>query len=502
MTNQADDPAAAAARLNAAQPIVPGSMRTTGEASGDIGLLALEKGVRGKNPAPFGQRLSEQNAARQAELGKVAGTEADLAAAQTARHAATAPMREQALNAANANTSKLQTLADTIEDRFRSKASALQDKGRFDTHLSQMKNVADKPYLAVGGQARVPGRLSPHADRAREAVSASDDVVPIIAQRQAELRAAQDELATLKASGASSLEVQKVTNRIDGIMRTPGMRASQVVEKSMNAIRDRLKTISREDGTIDAHDLYTVRKELGNYIQNAAKESASWDKRLTSGLQVELQHSIDDAIEATAPGFKAYLARYKDMSKPIDQMKVIQEIQRRSQLSSADITTGQEFLGAGRFDAALKTALQKNAAKLTPDQIQRLKAIRTDLQYGQAINGPLVKAPGSDTFQNLSIAQVIGAGSKTAHPALRLLTKPLDWVYRIGGTDESINAILTDAMLDPKLAATMLQKATPKSVQSFSEALRIRSLQSGTAAALGSSQSAPSENSRTTRVGQ
>jgi hypothetical protein len=190
------------------------------------------------------------------------------------------------------------------------------------------------------------------------------------------------------------------------------------------------------------------------------------------------------------------------MSKPIDQMKVIQEIQRRSQLSSADITTGQEFLGAGRFDAALKTALQKNAAKLTPDQIQRLKAIRTDLQYGQAINGPLVKAPGSDTFQNLSIAQVIGAGSKTAHPALRLLTKPLDWVYRIGGTDESINAILTDAMLDPKLAATMLQKATPKSVQSFSEALRIRSLQSGTAAALGSSQSAPSENSRTTRVGQ
>jgi hypothetical protein len=184
-------------------------------------------------------------------------------------------------------------------------------------------------------------------------------------------------------------------------------------------------------------------------------------------------------------------------------MKVIQEIQRRSQLSSADITTGQEFLGAGRFDAALKTALQKNGAKLTPDQVQRLKAIRTDLQYGQAINGPLVKAPGSDTFQNLSIAQVIGAGTAaSAHPALRFLTKPLDWVYKIGGTDESINAILTDAMLDPKLAATMLQKATPKSVQSFSEALRIRSLQSGTAAALGSSQSDPSESSRRTRAGQ
>jgi hypothetical protein len=487
LANQADDPAAAAARLSAAQPVVPNSARTTGEASGDIGLLALEKGVRGKNPSPFGQRLSEQNAARQAELGKLAGTEADLAAAQAARNAATSPMREQALNAANSTTSKIKTLADTIEDRFRSKASALQDKGRFDTHLSQMKAVADEPYLAVSSHARVPGRLSPHSDRAREAAAASDDTAPIIAQRQQELKAAQDELTQLKASGASALEVDKVTRRIDGIMKTPGMRASQVVEKAMKSIRERLQAISREDGTIDAHDLYTVRKELGNYIQTAAKESASWDKRLTSGLQTELQHSIDDAIEASAPGFKAYLARYRDMSKPIDQMKVIQEIQRRSQLSSADITTGQEFLGAGRFDAALKTALQKNGAKLTPDQTQRLKAIRTDLQYGQAINGPLVKAPGSDTFQNLSIAQVIGTGSTSAHPILRALAKPLDWIYKLGGTDEQISAILTDAMLDPKLAATMLQQATPKSVQSFSDALRIRALQSGTAASLGAS---------------
>jgi hypothetical protein len=498
LREQADDPAAAAAKLDAAAPIVPGSPRTTGEASGDIGILRLEKGVRGKEPAPFGQRLSEQNSARQAELSKLAGTETDIETARLARDAVTGPMREKALDAANATTQKLQTLTAEIENRFRSKASALQDKGRFDTHLAQMKNVADHPYLAVPGQARVPGRLSPHSDRAREAASASAEMPPLIAQRQTELATAQAELAQLKAVGASALEIGKVTNRIDSIMRTPGMRASQVVEKSMASIRERLKTIASEAGTIDAHDLYTVRKELGNYIQAAAKDSASWDKRLTSGLQAELQHSIDDAIEQSAPGFKAYIARYKELSKPIDEMKVIQEIQRRSQLSSADITTGQEFLGAGRFDAALKQALQKNGAKLTSDQTQRLKAIRTDLQYGQAINSPLIKAAGSDTFQNLSIAQVIGAAPTNVHPALRVLGKPLDWMYRIAGTDEAVNAILVDAMLDPKLAAQMLRQATPKSVQSFSEALRIRTLQSGVGAGLGSSQSLPSESSRMT----
>jgi hypothetical protein len=400
MANQADDPAAAAARLNAAQPIVPGSMRTTGEASGDIGLLALEKGVRGKSPAPFGQRLSEQNAARQAELAALGGKPADVTAAMKARDAATGPMRDAALGPAG------------------------------------VKTAATDPVHA----------------------------------------------------------------KIDAILASPvGKR--ETVSSSLGWAK---KLIGDET---DPVALYEIRKDIqlaqrGKLQPSSPTAPNASTLALARGELGDVVKSLDDAIESVAPGFKAYLQRYSDMSKPIDQMKVIQEIRRRAELTSADISTGQNFIGNAPFARALDAAVQKNGAKLTPDQAQRLEAIRTDLQYGQAINGPLVKAPGSDTYQNLSIAQVIGTGSTTAHPALRLLTKPLDWIYRIGGTDESINAILADAMLDPKLAATMLQKATPKSVQSFSEALRIRSLQSGTAAALGSSQSDPSESSRRTRAGQ
>jgi hypothetical protein len=60
-----------------------------------------------------------------------------------------------------------------------------------------------------------------------------------------------------------------------------------------------------------------------------------------------------------------------------------------------------------------------------------------------------------------------------AHPALRVLTKPLSWVYRLAGSDEAINQRLADAMLDPKLGAQMLRQASPESVQRFSEALRM-----------------------------
>ena len=85
---------------------------------------------------------------------------------------------------------------------------------------------------------------------------------------------------------------------------------------------------------LDANDLYTVRKEIGNYVQTAAKESGSWDKRLSAGLSGSVQGAIDDAIEGAAPGFKAYLQRYADMSKPIDQMKIMQDIRQRAQLTS------------------------------------------------------------------------------------------------------------------------------------------------------------------------
>lgn len=380
LKDQARDPQAAAANLDAAQSVVPGSARTTGEASQDVGLLALEKGVRGKNTAAFGERLSEQNAARQAELQNLAGTPQDIGVASRARDAATTPMREMALGA---------------------------------------------------GQGTVP----------------------------APTQAVHDTIDTILASPAGKRET---------------------ISKAMQWAREQIGNES------DPAALYEIRKDL-QLAQRGKLQPSSPNAPNASVLAQargelgDVVKSLDDAIESAAPGFKAYLERYKEMSQPIDQMKIIQEIQRRAQLTSADVTTGQNFIGNAGFSRALDAALQKNGTKLTQDQVQRLEAIRTDLQYGQAINSPLVKAPGSDTFQNLSIAQVLGAGPEGAHPALRVLSKPLTWVYKLAGSDEKVNEILANAMLDPKLASQMLKRATPTTMAQFSKALK----QSGAASALG-----------------
>lgn len=380
LANQAQDPAAAAQRLQGAKEIVPGSARTTGEASGDVGMLALEKGVRGRSTADFAQRTSEQNAARQAALSNVAGSPADIAAAQTARNAETGAMREAALGS--------------------------------------------------GGQ----------------------------------------------------VAAQPVIAHIDTVLASPiGKR--DIPSAALNWVRGKI------EGEANPANLYAVRQDIGDAL--AGKLSGDQAKfRLARKELLDVRSTLDDAIEQAAPGFKAYLARYSELSKPIDQMKVMQEIQRRSQLTAADVTTGENFLGTASFSRALDAAVQKKGAQLSPRQLEQLNAIRTDMQYGQAINGPLIKAPGSDTFQNLSIAQAIGAGGKKIPGIAAVITKPLDWVYKLAGTDAAVNEALTRAMLDPKLAALMLQRATPQSMTRVSNALRAYGIGAGAGAA--SSRSAPS----------
>lgn len=66
----ASDPAALQEKIAAASEIVPGSQPTTFQATGDMGLGALERGVQTKYPQDFMQRRAEQNSARLAELEK------------------------------------------------------------------------------------------------------------------------------------------------------------------------------------------------------------------------------------------------------------------------------------------------------------------------------------------------------------------------------------------------------------------------------------------------
>lgn len=84
--------------LNVEQSAVPGVNRTLGEASMDPGIMAIERNLRRKieTMPQFVEIDAANNAARIAELEKIAGDDAAMAAAIEARDAASSPLYEAA----------------------------------------------------------------------------------------------------------------------------------------------------------------------------------------------------------------------------------------------------------------------------------------------------------------------------------------------------------------------------------------------------------------------
>lgn len=93
--------------------IVPGSAPTTGQMTGDMGLLSLERGVATRNPAEFNARRAEQNAARTTALGGLqpeTGPEAVVAALRKNLadiDARTTAAQEEAANGARTATAAM-----------------------------------------------------------------------------------------------------------------------------------------------------------------------------------------------------------------------------------------------------------------------------------------------------------------------------------------------------------------------------------------------------------
>lgn len=102
MSRAASDPRAALAALEKPEMHVAGSVPTTAQAAGDIGLLTAERAIarQPQNAPAFLAQQETNNAARLAELKAIAGPEDAMEAAKAARDAKAAPIRERAFEKA------------------------------------------------------------------------------------------------------------------------------------------------------------------------------------------------------------------------------------------------------------------------------------------------------------------------------------------------------------------------------------------------------------------
>lgn len=224
--------------------------------------------------------------------------------------------------------------------------------------------------------------------------------------------------AAIQQANQMGVQSGNVTSQIDTMLQRPGYRSSEVISKTLNKVKDKITEFT-QNGVIDANDLYTIRKELGNTIQTFAKETANWDKRLTAGLERDIQRSIDDAIvKAGGTGWPIYLAEFAKRSQAIEGVKeaaksAIRPAQRTDLfggLRIAEETRAHVPQLLSRPMMAANAILRYFSANIEPN-IDKLATQRylNPLQFAEALER-LTSAARSrvlDTMQKIGIAPAV-----------------------------------------------------------------------------------------------
>lgn len=268
-----------------------------------------------------------------------------------------------------------------------------------------------------------------------------------------------------------------VNKTIDDILASDAG-ARGTVKKTMNWAKEQLA-----EGTTPQR-LYEVRKDLRDASQGLLdKEGAAYS--LAKGQLEQVIKSVDDTIEAAAPGYKDYLDKFAKSSRGIERLQAAQDFRGKVLSITPDPSrVGDYLISQPSFTRAIRAA--EKDTNLSSTQLAVLKKVATDLDSG--VLARAVKIPGSDTFKNISTANIIGGiiGKQMfgeVPPAAQKMIAPLNWLYN--GTDDAIRDLLVDAMLDPKLASKLMTKASVVTIEPLNKELQRKAKALGYGATFG-----------------
>lgn len=283
--------------------------------------------------------------------------------------------------------------------------------------------------------------------------------------------------STVSPETFQSAVALNVNKTIDDILASDAG-ARGTVKKTMNWAKDQLA-----EGTTPQR-LYEVRKDLRDAAQGLLDKEGPAHS-LAKGQLEQVIKSVDDTIEAAAPGYKDYLDKFAKSSRGIERLEAAQEFRGKVLSTTPDPSrVGDYLISQPSFTRAIRAA--EKDTKLSKPQLTALTRVAQDLDSG--VLARAVKVPGSDTFKNISTANIIGGiiGKQMfgeVPPAVQKISAPLNWLYN--GTDDAIRELLVDAMLDPKLASKLMTKASMVTVEPLSKELQRKAISLGYGASFG-----------------
>lgn len=255
-------------------------------------------------------------------------------------------------------------------------------------------------------------------------------------------------------------------------------------------IKDALKDVKRANS---ARDLYEIRKDLRakaeGLIDSSDRKGPNQSAYKAAAPQLnEIIRAVDNIIESTAPGYGDYLRTYRQASVGIERLQGAQDVRNRVLSTIPDpVNVGEFLISQPNFARTIRSIKNdKDFKGLSKSQVNTLEKIAKDLDEG--VLPRAAKVPGSDTFKNMSTANVIGGiiGKQMfgeMSPALQKIAAPMNWLFN--GTDDRIRELLVDAMLDPKLASRLMAQAKDTTMESLSRELQRKAINMGYGAAFG-----------------
>lgn len=286
----------------------------------------------------------------------------------------------------------------------------------------------------------------------------------------ADLAAAEAErdAATAKAKTAAFANPQPtdptpVVNQIDAILKS-GQGQRSTVASALKDIRSKLIDANGVMQT-DPEQLYGIRQHINDIISPKAAGTAA-DARAAARELMTVKASLDPVIEQGAPGFTNYIKQYEELSKPINGMQYMQNMQ---------LTDAQGKIQLGRLNSAVNGLERQQAAPgarladgVTDDQLGQLKALRDDFRRDAKQNqGTSFQSATVQKLGTNRVMETLGHPVVAATGALGAVTNPFVAIpamaarYGLQKAGDRGQAMVLDALrrklLNPEQATSAFQ---------------------------------------------
>lgn len=341
-----------------------------------------------------------------------------------------------------------------LENRLRS-----LDQSRFSTRVSA-QNEARNAMLDSIADGGAPRAIQQRIDSRNQITSRLRDQ------------------AFAQASGHPA-DGQAILDTIGTLAALPENRGESV-QAALNFAR---RQLTNADGTPETNvqGIYAARKEINRILEGKYVGSDESVLRNAGGQLMRVKTAIDDAITEVAPDWRRYLQVYSRMSRPIERAESMQQIRQRTDLAAPDPVTGRDFISQPKWKNVVSKNLPELQRTFTAQQIARIRTVSADLDRGAAATSSAsVAVPGSATAANMVAAgnmtvahvvgRVLGRNGQELPTSVAAITKPFSWM--LSYNDHRIRELVVEALLDPRIAESLMRRGTPENVARVSDAIQ------------------------------